>query len=584
MKPPEVLFKPSGLGSRLPNDPVLPGDRLKRKMTSDRLIMRVVLVVFVGAVVWAWRHIDMSFGGLIAGFGDVQNLLGRMLPPRFSDLDDAIRLGFETLWMAVIGTTIAVLLSFPIALGAARNTTPHPAVMAVCRGIIVLSRAVPDLIFAAIFVRALGIGVLPGVIALGLHSIGMVGKLFADAIEQTDRVPREAVTSVGASKWQAITTSVIPQAMPSFISTILYRLDINLRSSSVLGIVGAGGIGFLMQANLRSLQYDEALGVVTVIFVLITIMEFFSAAVRATLLGGDRTLVGRSAPRLSLGAKLFARLTASKQASDVGVRPFDRESIRPPWVGDLRMKTVYGLAFFALVVVAFRSVALNPGEIFGALPKVWEVTLRLFPPDFTTARDPIITGMIESVAAALVATFMGALLSIPLGLMAARNVAFNRFVYTLSRLFLVVVRGIPELIVAVIFIAAIGLGPVPGTLALAFGTSGFLAKLIADAVEEINPTPREATFAVGATKTQEIATSVVPQAMPAIVSNLLYALDINLRTSTILGIVGGGGIGFILFNALRVLQLRTVGAVLITIFVVVYSIELLSGWIRKKIL
>jgi phosphonate transport system permease protein len=179
---------------------------------------------------------------------------------------------------------------------------------------------------------------------------------------------------------------------------------------------------------------------------------------------------------------------------------------------------------------------------------------------------------------------MGALLSIPLGLMAARNVAFNRFVYRVSRLFLVFVRGLPELIIAVIFIAAIGLGPVPGTLALAFGTSGFLAKLIADAVEEVNPTPREATFAVGATKLQEIGTSVIPQAMPAIVSNLLYALDINLRTSTILGIVGGGGIGFILFNALRVLELETVGAVLLTIFVVVYSIELLSGWVRKKIL
>ena len=111
--------------------------------------------------------------------------------------------------MAVIGTTIAVVLSFPIALGAARNTTPHPVVMAVCRGIIVLSRAVPDLIFAAIFVRAIGIGVLPGVIALGLHSIGMIGKLFADAIEQTDKSPREAVTSVGASKWQAIRCSLL---------------------------------------------------------------------------------------------------------------------------------------------------------------------------------------------------------------------------------------------------------------------------------------------------------------------------------------------------------------------------------------
>jgi phosphonate transport system permease protein len=215
---------------------------------------------------------------------------------------------------------------------------------------------------------------------------------------------------------------------------------------------------------------------------------------------------------------------------------------------------------------------LNPGELLGAFDDVWRVTTRLFPPDFTTARDSIIDGIIESVAAALVATFMGALISIPLGMMAARNVAVNRVVYGLSRIFLLFVRGVPDLIVAVIFIAAIGLGPVPGTLALAFGTSGFLAKLIADAVEEINPTPREATFAVGATRSQEI------------VSNLLYALDINLRTSTILGIVGGGGIGFILFNALRVLELRTVGAVLITIFTVVYVIELLAGWVRKQIL
>ncbi|MEY3493898.1 MAG: phosphonate transporter, permease protein PhnE [Actinomycetota bacterium] len=576
---------PSDLLIRRPDSTTkVPGVDPKRRLTSDRVVMRIVLVALAVAVIWAWRHIEMSFSGLIAGFGDVQNLLGRMLPPKFSDLDDAIRLGLETLWMAVIGTTIAVVLSFPIALGAARNTTPHPAVMAVCRGIIVLSRAVPDLIFAAIFVRALGIGVLPGVIALGLHSIGMIGKLFADAIEQTDRVPREAVVSVGATKWQAIVTSVIPQAMPSFISTVLYRLDINLRSSSVLGIVGAGGIGFLMQANLRSLQYDEALGVVTVIFVLITLMEFLSAAIRATLLGGERTLVGRSAPRFSVGARLFGRVRRDHVRKDRPAARVDPETVRPPWTGELRMKTLYGLAFLVLIVVAFRSVSLNPGELLGAFDDVWRVTTRLFPPDFTTARDSIIDGIIESVAAALVATFMGALISIPLGMMAARNVAVNRVVYGLSRIFLLFVRGVPDLIVAVIFIAAIGLGPVPGTLALAFGTSGFLAKLIADAVEEINPTPREATFAVGATRSQEIVTSVIPQAMPAIVSNLLYALDINLRTSTILGIVGGGGIGFILFNALRVLELRTVGAVLITIFTVVYVIELLAGWVRKQIL
>jgi phosphonate transport system permease protein len=184
----------------------------------------------------------------------------------------------------------------------------------------------------------------------------------------------------------------------------------------------------------------------------------------------------------------------------------------------------------------------------------------------------------------VVATVLGALLSLPLGLMAARNATANKVVYVMSRLCLVGLRGLPDLIVAVVFIAAMGLGPVPGTLAIILGTTGFFAKLIADSVEEINPIPREAVIATGATRSQETATSVLPQVMPALVSHLLYVLDINLRTSTILGIVGGGGIGFILFNALRVLELRTVGAVVLSIFVVVYAIEVLAGWVRRQIL
>jgi phosphonate transport system permease protein len=215
---------------------------------------------------------------------------------------------------------------------------------------------------------------------------------------------------------------------------------------------------------------------------------------------------------------------------------------------------------------------------------MWRITLRLFPPDFTTARDGIIQGMTESIAVAIVATVLGAVVSVPLGLLAARNVSVNRLVYGMARLMLVGIRGLPDLIVAVIFIAAIGLGPVPGTLALVIGTAGFFAKLIADSVEEVNPIPREAVFATGATRPQETFTSVIPQAMPALVSHLLYVLDINLRTSTILGIVGGGGIGFLFFNSLRVLELQTTGAILITIFAVVYSIELLAGWVRRQIL
>ena len=139
-----------------------------------------------------------------------------------------------------------------------------------------MTRAIPDLIFAAIFVRAFGIGPLAGILALGLHSIGMIGKMFADALENADATPREASVSTGASKWQAIFASILPQATPTMIGTSLYRLDINVRASAVLGLVGAGGIGFIIQSALRSLDYPSALSAVSVIFIVILAIESVS--------------------------------------------------------------------------------------------------------------------------------------------------------------------------------------------------------------------------------------------------------------------------------------------------------------------
>ena len=235
-------------------------------------------------------------------------------------------------------------------------------------------------------------------------------------------------------------------------------------------------------------------------------------------------------------------------------------------------------------MLSFYFVNLGVGELFFAGPDLWNATMLLLPPDFTTARDAIIKGMVESVAVAFVATALGAVISIPLGFLAARNIAANRLTTVISRLVMLLLRGTPELIIAVIFVAAMGLGPVSGTFALVLGTAGFFGKLIADAAEEIDPTPREAVFATGASRLQEVATSVVPQVLPALVGNLLYVLDINLRVSAVLGIVGGGGIGFLLFNSLRVLQFQTTGAIIVSIFVVVYAIELLAGYVRRIIL
>ncbi len=549
-----------------------------------RIQLSAVAVALALATAWSWVRLDMGVAAIFGGVGDLVNLLGRMLPPKFVDLPRVLDLALETVFMALLGTVLAVVLSIPLAFLAARNTTPNRVVFALARGIIVLARAVPDLVFALIFVRAVGIGPLAGVLALGLHSIGMVAKLYADAVEQIDEGPRQAVLSTGSTTLQSLSTGVLPQVLPSFIANALYRFDINVRASVVLGVVGAGGIGFELQSTLRQLVYDQGLGVVLVIFALIVVVEVVSAGVRSSLFG-DEADVARGAPRISVGDKLLSRWRRSRSGGiAMPVASFDPTRLRPPWTSERRVKTAFTVVVVAGVGAAFVHVDLSPVELVTSVPELLDAVAQLFPPDFTTVGGDMVSAMIETVQIGLVATFLGTLLAVPAGLLAARNVAPARWVYRLSRLLLVFERGIPELILAIIFVAAIGLGPVAGVFALSLGTLGFMAKLVADSTEEIRSGPREAVFTTGATRLQETATSVLPQAMPALVSSTLYVLDVNIRTATILGVVGGGGIGFLLFNSMRTLNFEVTGAILIMIFVVVYAIERLSGWVRNQII
>lgn len=574
--------------------------RLTPPLTRQRVALRLVIVLGLCATVWAWQHIDMSPMSLLSGLGDMWNLLGRMLPPSFADAGEAVRLSFETLWMAMIGTALATALSIPLAFGAARNTTPHWIVQKICRALIVATRAIPDLVFAVILVRVFSIGILPGVLALGLHSIGMVGKLFADAIEQIDETPREAVTSVGARKWSTIITAVVPQVLPSFIGTALYRLDINLRTATVLGFVGAGGIGQLLKTLLGQLQYSRALGVVIVLVVFVIGVELLATAVRKNLIGDGARPGGHRGVGSRRGRELMSTMTRRlRQASPTRWSPpdvtggassrtagpsFDHEKLTPPWTPQRVRMSMFTLTFAVLLIAAFVFTKINPLEIITGVPDMWDTAGRMLPPDFTTVRGDLIAGMTETLAIGIVGAAIGFTAALPIGLLAARNVSPNGAVYAATRMVLVLVRAIPDLVLVVIFVAAMGLGPTPGVIALSISTATFMARLVADAVEEVDPNPREAVVATGASRLQETFTSVLPQAMPGIVAHLMYTFDVNIRASTIIGMTGAGGIGFLLQNSVRVLQWQTTAAIIISIFALVYAIELLAGWIRKQIL
>ena len=495
------------------------------------------------AVLASAAYIDFAPTTLLDGVDSTVGLIERMLPPR---LDDPGRIGvlaLETLLMAVLGTVLAAVASVPLAFLAARNTTPHPVLYRIARAVITFCRAMPDLLFAVLFVRALGIGVLPGVLALALHSIGMLGKLFADAIEQTDPGPREAVRSTGVGYVREMINAVLPQVVPSWTANFVYRIDINLRTSVVLGFVGAGGIGFALQDALRGLVYPRALGIVCVILAIIAAMEVVAILVRRALLTPSANGPGR---------ERVSRIVFSV--------------------------TVVGATLLALV-----TLRIDPRELFTWIGPSLEVFTRLVPPDFAAVGWDLADAVLQTLAIGAVATAVGAALSLPFGILAAGNVSPHPIVYASARAVILVVRAVPELVLAVIFVAAIGLGPVAGACALAVGSVGFLGKLVADAVEEIDSGPLDTVRAVGGGWWKTLFAAVIPQVVPSVVGSTLYLLDVNIRTSTVLGVVGAGGVGFLLFEAVRTLNFEFAGAIVVIVFAVVYVIERVSGWIRSKV-
>ena len=217
---------------------------------------------------------------LIEGGPALAGLAFEMMPPDFSNFRKWLAPILDTLCMSVAGTFLAFILSLPIGLLAASNVAPNRAIYTVARSLLNFLRSIPELIMGIIFVAAVGFGALPGVLALGLHSIGMVGKFFAEAVEHCDPKPVEAIRATGSSSAQVVLYGILPQVLPQIIDTIIYRWEYNFRASTVMGMVGAGGIGFELMASLRIMQYQEVSAILLVILVMVTLVDGLGSWIR----------------------------------------------------------------------------------------------------------------------------------------------------------------------------------------------------------------------------------------------------------------------------------------------------------------
>ncbi|GAA1856988.1 phosphonate ABC transporter, permease protein PhnE [Brevibacterium marinum] len=529
-----------------------------------------VMLALVAGGFWSVGALGIDITTIVDSFDNAVSFFARMFPLDFPPLAETLSLVFETLAIVFLATLLSVALSIPVALAAARPTRWGATSQGVARALTVLARAVPDLVLAIVFLRMFGLGATAGIIAMGIHSVGMIAKLYADAIEELDDGPRESVESLGGSRAQQIMAAIPQTLMPQLIATALHRFDINLRTSVLLGYVGVGGIGLAIADALRTLDYQRGMALAVIVLLLCIGLELLSGAVRATLM--------RSAGRTITGGTWTDRLF--NRGRETGV---DDVHLTPPWSA-ARIRRFVSVALIAIVTAAaLWRVDVSWSALAQGVLDLPETLALFFPPSAGGTVSNLLEQLLVTVQISLAATVIGALIALPIGILAARNAVANVYVHQTFRVIIVIVRGIPELILAIIFVVISGLGEVAGTLALSIGAIGLLSKLIADSLEETDAQVQEATRATGASEVQVFFSATLRQAAPAFVAHTMYLLDNNIRSATLLGVVGAGGIGFLLLNASRVNQFDVVTMVLVLMVAVVLAVEALSMWLRKAV-
>ncbi len=249
----------------------------RRSELGRSLLAALAMAVGLG---WAGRVIELRPFGLVRDIGNIGVFLKGYLHPSFANIGEYAWQCLVTICIALWGTVLAAAISIPLGLLGARNLSPHPAVYFVTRRIMDVLRAVNEFVFALMFVTAVGLGPFAGMLALGIHTGGVLAKLLSETIESIEPGQVEGVAATGAGRLHVIAFGVVPQVMPNFLSYVMLRFESDIRSASVIGMVGGGGIGFYLWDTIRSFKDREAATVILLIVAMVMLTDIVSSRVR----------------------------------------------------------------------------------------------------------------------------------------------------------------------------------------------------------------------------------------------------------------------------------------------------------------
>ncbi|MGG5817643.1 phosphonate ABC transporter, permease protein PhnE [Falsiroseomonas sp. HW251] len=488
-------------------------------------------------------------------------------------LDKWAWLLFETSQMALLGTLVGTLAATLLCFVAARNLSPSPIAYQLARRFLEVCRTVPEIVYALIFVWAFGIGPLAGILAIIIHTVGANGKLFAEVVENIEPGPVEGVCAAGGGWFARVRFGALPQVLPNFLSYALLRFEINVRGASVIGFVGAGGIGEELYHVIAFNYYEEISAIVLLIVLTVASIDLLSERLRRNISAAVPS--ARKPWPAPLPHPLPRDLDALRAAMPAafGATP----AVRAARIG-------IGLGAIAWLGFLCWWFDITPNRIARGLSGLGTIVTLMIPPSPGELWREILWGMAESVAMAFLGTLVAATIAVPLGFLGAGNVVTNALAHFSVRRFLDGFRGIDQLIWALTYVRAVGLGPLAGVLAIATADIAVLAKLYAEAIENAERKQAEGIEAVGGSGLMRTRFGLLPQVLPVMLAQALYFFESNTRAATVLGVVGVGGIGLQLAERIKVRHWDEVAFIIILMIATVAVIDLISSRIRHALI
>jgi phosphonate transport system permease protein len=549
-------------------------------------------------LVIAWRAAEVRPAILVSGdtWAALGKLLAGLFPPDFSPAfpRTVVRAVGQTMATAAAATLLSIVVGLPLGLLAsgmlwrrgilveATRDSLGSAIMAgasrASRALLGFVRAVPDILWAILFVTMVGLGPLAGTLALAVAYSGVIGRVYADVFDTVDPQPLEALQSTGATRIQIFLRGMWPQARPSVTAYSLYSFECCVRTASVLGLVGAGGIGYEIGLSMRLFEYHQVLTLLLAFIALLALTDAVSRVSRRWL--QRKVVVVGDVPQVVPAAETARGGRRAAAAPAVGRR----------WP--------LLVALFAVAWASFRFSGFTPAALSGAdmLGHAIRFFAAMVPPDLTprfirSLGAPLLQTLGIAVFGTLIGVAIGSLAALP----ATADLVFLHpdtpgrrgrgerelrwLVFWSARLALNILRAIPELVWVLVCIVAIGIGPFAGAIAIGLHTAGVLGKLYAETLEEVPRRPIEALYALGARPVQVLLRGLWPQARPMLRNYTFLRWEANLRVSTILGLVGGGGLGQAIYNNIQLGFYPRVG----TLIVVIYALVMASDWMGDRL-